>query len=99
MWRGVCGAEAPAPDEAPIPDIRQLMADVMEHQREMDSVRENYTYHSQCGRRSWIQAGRCNEDSTEDADMFFVNSHRIERTVKQAGKPLEGHDLEKETSA
>lgn len=96
MWGGVCGAAAPAPDEAPIPDIRQLMVDVMKHQREMDSVRENYTYHSTVLTEELDSAGRVTKTSTEDVDTFFVNSHRIERTVKRAGRPLDGHDLEKE---
>ena len=28
----------------PLPDIRKLMAEVQEHQRKMDSLRETYTY-------------------------------------------------------
>lgn len=72
------------------------MIEVMKHQREMDSVRENYTYHSTVLTEELDSAGNVKKTSTEDVDTFFVNSHRIERTVKRDGRPLDGHDLEKE---
>ena len=34
---------------------------------------------------------------TREGEDFFVNGHVIERTVKKNGKPLTGHDLDKET--
>jgi hypothetical protein len=34
---------------------------------------------------------------TTEAENFFVNAHLIERIVKKNGKPLSGHDLDKET--
>ena len=36
----------PAAMNAPLPDIRQLMHEVQEHQKQLDKVRENYTYTS-----------------------------------------------------
>jgi len=36
---------------------------------------------------------------TEENDDFFVNSHIIERITKKNGKPLAGHDDEKERRA
>ena len=30
----------------PLPDIRQLMREVQEHQKQLEKVRENYTYSS-----------------------------------------------------
>lgn len=96
MCRAAAPVEAAPAKDAPLPDIRQLMMDVMKHQREMDAVRENYTYHSTVLTEELDSAGRVTKTSTEETDTFFVNSHRIERTVKRDGKPLEGHDLEKE---
>lgn len=92
---GVPRASAAAEDAA-LPDIRQLMVEVMQHQREMDKVRENYTYHSTVLTEELDSAGKVTKTSTEETDTFFVNSHRIERTTKRDGKPLEGRDLEKE---
>ena len=34
------------PAQAPLPDIRQLMQQVQEHQKQLDKIRENYTYTS-----------------------------------------------------
>ena len=34
------------PAQAPLPDIRQLMREVQEHQKQLDQIRENYTYTS-----------------------------------------------------
>ncbi len=72
------------------------MIEVMQHQREMDKIRENYTYHSTVLTEELDSAGKVTKTSTEEIDTLFANSHRIERTTKRDGKPLEGHDLEKE---
>ena len=32
--------------QAPLPDIRELMREVQEHQKKLDQIRENYTYTS-----------------------------------------------------
>lgn len=37
---------AQQPDDARLPEIRQLLEQVREHQRQLDKVRENYTYTS-----------------------------------------------------
>ena len=42
----VCVAAGQQPVQAPLPDIRQLMREVQEHQRQLDQIRENYTYTS-----------------------------------------------------
>jgi hypothetical protein len=94
-WAAAGTAEKPA-DNAPIPDIRQLMIEVMQHQKEMDKVRENYTYHSSVVTEELDSGGKVTKTETEEIDTFFVNTHRIERTVKKDGKPLAGHDLDKE---
>ncbi|HLY41885.1 MAG TPA: hypothetical protein VKR52_11765 [Terracidiphilus sp.] len=83
---------------APLPDIRQLMKEVQDHQRQLDKVREAYTYTSLHTIQDIDPAGRVKKTDTEEDEDFFVNGHIIERTVKKNGKPLEGHDLEKEAA-
>ena len=83
---------------APLPDIHQLMREVEAHQRQMDRVRENYTYTALQTTESLDSSGRVTKTETEESDDFFVNSHIIERTLKKDGKPLEGHDDQKETA-
>ncbi len=80
----------------PIPDLRQLMTDVMDHQKQLEKVRENYTYHSTSTTQDLDSNGQVKKTETEDSEVFFIHSHRIERTVKKDGKPLDDHDQKKE---
>ena len=42
---GTCAGAAAAQDK-PLPDPRQLMQDVLAHQKQVDKIRESYTYWS-----------------------------------------------------
>ena len=89
-----------APDaaagSAAIPDIRQLMVQVMDHQKQLEKVRENYTYHSSNSVQEIDSSGKVTKTETEESEVFFINSHRIERTESKDGKPLNDHDQQKE---
>jgi hypothetical protein len=89
-------ARAQRAASAPLPDIRQLMMEVQAHQKELDKVRENYTYTSVETTEDVDAAGRVKKTETEKDDDFFVNGHLIERAVEKDGKPLAGHELDKE---
>ncbi len=80
-----------------LPNIRQLMQEVQAHQRELDKVRESYTYTSMQTVQDIDANGQVKKTQTEEHDDFFVNGHVIERTVKRDGKPLSDHDEQKET--
>ncbi|HEY5284817.1 MAG TPA: hypothetical protein VIM14_18640 [Polyangia bacterium] len=82
---------------APLPEIRQLMKEVQEHQKQLEKVRENYTYSASITTQEIDGSGQVKKTETEELEEFFVNGHQIGRTVKKDGKPLDGHDLEKET--
>jgi hypothetical protein len=82
---------------APLPEIHQLMREVQEHQRQVDKVRENYTYTSLQTIQDLDSNGQVKKTETSENEDFFVNSHVIERTTKKDGKPLEGRDEQKET--
>ncbi len=81
----------------PLPDIRQLMLEVQAHQRQLDKVREAYTYTSMHTTQDIDANGQVKKTETEEDEDFFVNSHVIERTVKKNGQPLSDHDQQKET--
>lgn len=94
----LCSAgPAPAQQAAPLPDPRQLLQQVSEHQRQLDKVRENYTYTSFSITEDVDANGRVTHSENEETENFFVNGHEIARLVKKDGKPLAGKDLEKET--
>jgi hypothetical protein len=84
-------------DEAPLPDIRVLMQEVQAHQKQLEAVRENYTYNSVQTVQDIDSNGQVKKTESEEYDDFFVNGHLIERAVKKDGQPLGGHDDQKET--
>jgi len=86
------GQPAPA-----LPDIRQLILEVQAHQRQLDKVREAYTYTSLQTVQDIDSNGQIKKTETTENEDFFVNSHVIERTVKKNGQPLSAHDQQKET--
>lgn len=85
------------PVNAPLPDIRQLMREVQDHQKLLDKVRESYTYTSLQTTQDIDANGQVKKTETEENEDFFVNGHVIERTVKKNGQPLNDHDQQKET--
>ncbi len=73
---------------APIPDIPGLLARVQAHQRQLDKVRENYTYREMLQTDNLDSSGNVKKTETEEYEIFFVNSHHIRRLVKRDGKEL-----------
>jgi hypothetical protein len=82
---------------APLPDIRQLIREVQDHQKQLEKVRENYTYSSLQTKQDLDANGKITKTETTENEDFFVNGHVIERTVKKNGQPLNDHDQQKET--
>ncbi len=81
---------------APIPDIPTLMNQVQAHQRQMDKVRENYTFREIMQTDDLDSSGHVKKTETEENEIFFVNSHHIERHVKKDGKDLTPEEQKKE---
>jgi hypothetical protein len=86
-----------AQSNAPLPDPRQLMRDVVAHQKQLEKVRENYTYSSQITVQDLDSNGRVTKTESSENENFFVNGHAISRLVKKDGRPLSDHDQQKET--
>jgi hypothetical protein len=88
------GQQAASP---PLPDIRKLMLEVQEHQKQLDKIRENYTYTSWQVIEDIDGNGQVKKTETAEFEDFFVSGHLIERKVKSNGKLLNEHDQQKET--
>ena len=82
---------------APLPDIRQLMREVQEHQKQLDHIRENYTYSSYQVVQDIDSNGQVKKTESSEYEDFFVNGHVIERKVKRNDRALDAHEQEKET--
>ncbi len=89
--------QATPPESAPIPDIRQLLHEATEHQKQLEKVRETYTYSSTRTIQDIDPNGQVKKTETQEHEAFFVNGHAIERMVKKDGQPLSEHDQQKET--
>jgi len=89
-------AAAQAGPERPLPEVPTLMREVQEHQRQLDKVRELYTYTSTQTTEDLDANARVTKTETVTGEDFFVNGHVLSRTVKRNGQPLSAHDAEKE---
>ena len=84
-------------DGPALPGIRQLLLEVQEHQKQLEKVRENYTYSSLQTTQDIDANGQVKKTETLEGEDFFVNGHIIERTVKKNGQTLSPHEEQKET--
>jgi hypothetical protein len=90
-------AQAQQAANSPLPAIPQLMKEVHEHQKQLDKVRENYTFSVSQEVQEIDAKGQISKTETAEFEEFFVNGHELGRKVKKNGQPLAGNDLEKET--
>jgi hypothetical protein len=75
------------------------MHEVQAHQRQLDKVRENYTYSTLETTQDIDSNGKVTKTESVEEEDFFVNGHVIARTVKKNGQPLSDHDQQKETES
>lgn len=99
MTASVLGAQEPKSPEAqkPMPEIRALMLEVGEHQKQLEKVRENYSYNSVATTEDLDSNGKVKKTEVIESECFFVHGHGICREVKKDGKPLDEGAAKKET--
>jgi hypothetical protein len=76
----------PAP--APLPDAATVLRDVEAHQKELDKIRENYTFRAVQTTRQLDSHGTVKKIETEEHEVFFVKGHEVEKLVRKDGKEL-----------
>jgi hypothetical protein len=87
---------APAQTTPPIPDVTTLMNQVLDHQRQMEAVRENYTFRELDVTDTLNKNGTVKKTETEDYEVFYVNTHEVQRLVQKNGKDLDADQEKKE---
>ena len=92
----LCTAAAAGAQQAPLPDVATLMQQVQEHQRKMDETRENYTYRESTITHELNKDGSIKKTESEEDEVFFVNTHEIDRKVKKNGSDLSTDEQKKE---
>jgi len=85
----VAGAQA-------IPDVPTLMNQVREHQRQLESAQENYTFHERDVIDRLNKDGSVKKTETEEYEIFYVNTHEVRRQIKKDGKDLDADRQRKE---
>jgi hypothetical protein len=97
---GLCAvvfcAAAGYAQQAPIPDVPTLMKQVQDHQHKMDETRENYTYRESTVTHMLNKDGSIKKTESEEDEVFFVNTHEIDRKVKKDGRELTPDEEKKE---
>src|SRR5580692_3270797 len=82
--------------QAQIPEPATLAKEVEAHQRRMDELRENYTFHEITLTDELDRSGTVKTTDSEERDVFFVNGYRIARLIKKNGKELSEGDRKSE---
>jgi len=90
-------AQAERAASPPLPEIRQLMREVHEHQKQLEKVRENYTFSVSETVQEIDGKGQVTKTETHEYEVFYVNGKPITRMVKKDGKPLTEDEQQKET--
>jgi hypothetical protein len=93
-----CVAPSPlgASDPAALPDAATMLREVEAHQKQLDKVRENYTFRAVQTTRQLDSSGKTKKVETEEHEVFFVNGHRVQKLVRKDGKDLSPDKARKE---
>ena len=87
---------ARASEPAALPDAATMLREVEAHQKQLDKVRENYTFRAVQTTRQLDSSGNTKKVETEEHEVFFVNGHRVQKLVRKDGKELTPDQARKE---
>ena len=85
-----------ASEPAALPDAATILREVEAQQKQLDKVRENYTFRAVETTRQLDSKGNTKKIETEEHEVFFVNGHRIQKLVRKDGKDLTPDQARKE---
>ena len=85
-----------ANEPAALPDAATMLREVEAHQKQLDKVRENYTFREVQTTRELDSSGKTKKTETEEHEVFFVNGQQIEKLVRKDGKDLTPDQARKE---
>jgi hypothetical protein len=85
-----------ASEPAALPDAATMLREVEAHQKQLDKVRENYTFRSVQTTRQLDNNGNTKKVETEEHEVFFVNGHRVQKLIRKDGKDLTPEQARKE---
>src|SRR5882757_9026403 len=77
-----------ANEPAALPDAATMLREVEAHQKQLDKVRENYTFRAVQTTRQLDGSGNTKKVETEEHEVFFVNGERVQKLVRKDGKDM-----------
>lgn len=95
LWAGSARADDPSAT-ATVPDIHALLLEVEAHQKQLEKIREDYTYREIVRSEDLDSNGSVKKIETDEFEVFFVNTHPIRRQVGKDGKELSANEQKKE---
>src|ERR1700753_4449881 len=85
-----------ASEPAALPDAATILREVEAHQKQLDKMREDYTFRAVQTTRQLDGRGDTKKVETEEHEVFFVNGQQIEKLVRKDGKDLTPDQARKE---
>jgi hypothetical protein len=79
-----------------LPDAATILREVEAHQKQLDKMREDYTFRALQTTRQLDSHGNIKKIETEEHEVFFVNGQRVEKLVRKDGKELTPEQARKE---
>jgi hypothetical protein len=79
-----------------LPDAATMLREVEAHQKQLDKIRENYTFRAVQTTRQLNSSGNTKKVETEEHEVFFVNGERVQKLVRKDGKDLTPEQARKE---
>lgn len=83
-------------EQAALPEAATILHEVEAHQKQLDRVREDYTFRAIQTTRELDSSGNTKKIETEEHEVFFVNGQRVEKLVRKNGKDLPPDQAAKE---
>jgi hypothetical protein len=94
LWFAACGAGQSPP--VSLPDAATMLREVEAHQKQLDKVRENYTFRAVQTVHQLDSSGNTKKVETEEHEVFFVNGHQVQKLVRKDSKDLSPEQARKE---
>jgi hypothetical protein len=85
-----------ASEPAALPDAATMLREVEAHQKQLDKMREDYTFRAVQTTRQLDSSGNTKKVETEEHEVFFVNGQQIEKLVRKDGTDLTPEQARKE---
>jgi hypothetical protein len=85
-----------ASEPGALPDAATMLREVEAHQKQLDKIREDYTFRAVQTTRQLDSSGNTKKVETEEHEVFFVNGHRVRKLVRKDGKDLTPDQARKE---